>query len=391
MPKVSEKARVDDEPIERHLALPYPWQQSFWSRLVDQYHGGKTPHALLLSGPVGIGKRQLALSFSHLLLCASPKDGQACGECKSCLLNQAHTHPDLNIAEPEPGAKTIKVDQVRAVIDFLGNTAQQGGRKVVLLGPVEAMQEGASNALLKSLEEPAGQTHLLLYTHQLSLVLPTIRSRCQRVDLPVPSTALTQPWLETMVGEEAAELLEAASFSPLEALALATGERQQEQQDVMQYLRTAVLEGASSIMVAEKLMKFEPLLVIEEVIRVLQLAIKDAVLSESSVVESSVVESSVVESSVVASERGTLAQRGTIAQGNTLNIRYLIASSIQSAGSQPLYRFLDKLVVNKRALLSGANPNKQLLIEELFMDLSAAQRLALKKQTQIASIAGNLE
>jgi len=140
------------------MADVLPWQAELWRQLA-----GRTQHAhaYLLHGPGGIGKRQLAEQLMALLLCQRPVDATACGECKACQLLAAHTHPDHYILEPEEVDKAIRVDQVRDLVGFVTQTAQLGGRKVILLEPAEAMNLNAANALLKSLEEPSGDTVLL--------------------------------------------------------------------------------------------------------------------------------------------------------------------------------------------------------------------------------------
>ena len=144
---------------------PYPWQLQEWQQLSQQIAAKKLPHALMFAGAKGIGKRHLAEALAQLLLCLSPIEGTPCGKCRGCMLNKAQNHPDLIVISPEEGAKGIKVDQVRALIEDLGKTAQQGGYKVVVLEPAEAMNANAANALLKSLEEPAASTLLILVCH----------------------------------------------------------------------------------------------------------------------------------------------------------------------------------------------------------------------------------
>ncbi len=197
----------------------YPWQQALWQRLA-----GHAPRAqaYLLYGPAGIGKRAFAESWLALLLCQQPHGLQACGHCKSCLLLGAGTHPDRFILEPEEADKAIRVDQVRGLVDFIGQTPQLGGRKVVLLEPAEAMNINAANALLKSLEEPAANTQLLLVSHQPSRLLPTIKSRCLQQACPMPTTAQSLAWLATALPEtaqtEREALLQLAAGSPLLAV-----------------------------------------------------------------------------------------------------------------------------------------------------------------------------
>ncbi len=197
------------------MAEAYPWQASLWQQLA-----GRTQHAhaYLLHGPAGIGKRALAERLMYLLLCQQPQGLEACGQCKSCSLLTAGSHPDNYILEP------IKVDQVRDLVSFAVQTAQMGGRKVVLIEPVESMNINAANALLKSLEEPSGETVLLLVSHQPSRLLLTIKSRCVQQACPLPSEAMSVAWLADALpectDEERVELLTLAAGSPLAAVSL---------------------------------------------------------------------------------------------------------------------------------------------------------------------------
>ena len=194
-----------------------PWQASLWKQLATRKQHA---HAYLLHGSQGIGKRALAEHLMALLLCQKP-EAQACGQCKACHLLAAGTHPDHYVLEPEEADKPIKIDQVRELVDFVAKTAQLGGRKVVLLEPAEAMNLNAANALLKSLEEPSGNTVLLLISHQPSRLLPTIRSRCVQQACPQPDHKQSLAWLRQALpeleGDTLEALLELAAGSPLAA------------------------------------------------------------------------------------------------------------------------------------------------------------------------------
>ncbi|WP_421684246.1 DNA polymerase III subunit delta' [Stutzerimonas urumqiensis] len=201
--------------------LEYPWHAGVWQRLAGQ---DAFAHAYLFSGPSGIGKRALAERLMAFLLCQRPVGSDACGQCKACLLLAAGTHPDRFLLQPEEADKAIRVDQVRDLVGFVTQTAQLSGRKVVLLEPAEAMNVNASNALLKSLEEPSGNTVFLLVSHRPSQLLPTIRSRCIQQACPLPTPEQARQWLEARLSAEdralAGDLLEIAAGSPIVALRL---------------------------------------------------------------------------------------------------------------------------------------------------------------------------
>ncbi len=218
-----------------------PWQVDLWRQLAGR---AQHAHAYLLHGPAGIGKRLLAEQLMALLLCLRPVEARACGECKACQLLAAQTHPDHYVLEPEEVDKAIRVDQVRDLVGFVTQTAQLGGRKVILLEPAEAMNLNAANALLKSLEEPSGDTVLLLISHQPSRLLPTIKSRCVQQACPLPGRQQSLDWLAARLPELGPELREQlltlAAGSPLAALKL-------HEQKVLE-LRAQVVDGVKKLL-----------------------------------------------------------------------------------------------------------------------------------------------
>lgn len=160
------------------------------ARLVALFHSERFPHALLLEGPESVGKVTAARMLARRLLCHQPNDAVACGRCGSCLKIEAGTHADLTVAEVED--KTIKVDHVRELEAVLRLRPLEGPRKVLIIPDAHRMNPAAQNALLKTLEEPPGQAHLILTTSRLKAMLPTVISRCQRVPFaPIPMAAIT--------------------------------------------------------------------------------------------------------------------------------------------------------------------------------------------------------
>lgn len=187
--------------LDLSLALPLPWQTALWQRLQGQREAGQLPHAMLLAGPAGVGKRRFAMALGAGLLCLTSKEGVACGNCRACALLTAGTHPDWAWLAPEEKGKAIKIDLIRQQVESMGQTAQQGGRKLVVLEPAEAMNRNAANALLKTLEEPSGAAVILLISDSPARLLPTIRSRCQRLDFLLPPVAATRAWLAPLAAD----------------------------------------------------------------------------------------------------------------------------------------------------------------------------------------------
>ena len=225
----------DGPAAPRRPAEPLPWQRRFASDMLARRAGWA--HALLLTGPAGIGKRRLAEVLAGGLLCESPRgDGSACGECPGCRYAAARQHPDLRIIEPidvddEGVAKpvdAIVVDRIRSLIDWVQVTSHRGGSKVALIVPAERMNPAAANALLKTLEEPPPGTFLVLVSHQPGRLPATIASRCQRIAAPRPAPAEAAAWLAAQGVDDPDRVLAQAAYAPLAAIALAGAEYQAE-------------------------------------------------------------------------------------------------------------------------------------------------------------------
>jgi DNA polymerase III subunit delta' len=212
--------RLDRGIQGRKLAI-YPWQITPWTQLNDALAQDRLPHALLINGTEGIGKNHFCEQFAHRLLCTQPTaDGFACGQCPDCLLVQAGTHPDFTIITTEEKSKIIKVDQIRSMIHASRQTAQRNKRKIILVTPADVMNVAASNALLKTLEEPCQDTYLFLVTHQMSRLLPTIKSRCHKMSFTLPNETQALAWLkeQTQTHAELELALSLAHGAPLRAL-----------------------------------------------------------------------------------------------------------------------------------------------------------------------------
>lgn len=205
------------------MPAPYPWLSPLWSRLLAMRQ--RLPHAVLLAGPRGVGKLKLAQAWSQSLLCERPRpDGDACGECEGCHWFAAGTHPDsmhLTLIEKEKDgevkqAADISVEQSRQAVDFVQMSTYRAGRRVVLVEPAEALNTASANALLKVLEEPPINTVFILLSHQPRQLLPTILSRCHKLEAGLPDKAMLAGWLKQNGLDE--EALAWVSGAPLAAL-----------------------------------------------------------------------------------------------------------------------------------------------------------------------------
>jgi DNA polymerase III subunit delta' len=232
-----------------------PWQERQFHDLMQLRAGGRLGHAWLVSGISGIGKLQFVRFLARSLLCQQPLQDRACERCNACHLFDKGSHPDWFLLQPPK--RLIVVDQIREAIDFANNTSQRGGYKILCVDPAEAMNLNAANALLKLLEEPPTGTLLFLLSQQPGLLLATLRSRCQRLLMPTPSTAQARAWLEARgCSTNAARLLQKAGGAPLRALAMSETGLLAEHDSVLQCVQELLAGSSAPIQAARKCEKF---------------------------------------------------------------------------------------------------------------------------------------
>ena len=164
---------------------PYSWQQDGWQKIMRAASAGRLHHAYLVVGPSGIGKRDFAEQLGRALLCIESPEEAPCGKCPRCALHDAGTHPDINRLDWIDTAKVISVEQIRKLTSQLTLTTTYGPHRVAIINKAHTMTRAAANGLLKTLEEPGAGCVLILLADNDAHLPVTIRSRCQRVVLPL--------------------------------------------------------------------------------------------------------------------------------------------------------------------------------------------------------------
>ncbi|MGK2889152.1 MAG: DNA polymerase III subunit delta' [Candidatus Malihini olakiniferum] len=173
----------------------YPWLNEPYRQQIEGYQEGRAHHAVLLHALPGMGRESLVYALSRRMLCQNPEGMKSCGECYSCKLMIAGTHPDWYVLVPEKGKQRLGLDAIRNVLENLYQRSRQGGAKLVWIENSEQLTEAAANALLKTLEEPPDATYFLLGCHEPTRLLATLRSRCLYLYLPTSDEAQSVSWL----------------------------------------------------------------------------------------------------------------------------------------------------------------------------------------------------
>ncbi|MDY6948867.1 MAG: DNA polymerase III subunit delta' [Pseudomonadota bacterium] len=248
-------AKKDQQPESRPLPTPrlLPWHAAASAQLRQAWAANRLPHAILVQGADGLGKRPFAAWLAAAVLCEKSVAGrfEVCGACASCALIKADTHPDLQWVAPEEDKTQLSVDLVRAACEKLSKTSFRQGYKIAIIEPAHQMTPGAANSVLKTLEEPSPNSLLVLLTSRPSGLLPTVRSRCQKLTIAGPSTADAMAWLQQESGKTVSPaLLEFSGGAPLRALEYADGRFDALNQHMLKSLRDLLSGDADVTQVA---------------------------------------------------------------------------------------------------------------------------------------------
>lgn len=275
---------------------------------------------MLLVGERYSGKEQLALALARVLLCHSPVNGLNCGHCRACEFSRMGSHGDFRRLQPEPPSRVIKIDQVRELVEFAGKTASLGQRKVILISPADSMTTQASNALLKSLEEPSADTHMILVSHRLQGLPATIRSRCQTLKFVMPSAEQSLVWLDGFTQNQAdsKKALDLTRGKVILAAQLCENAELETAEQLDSTLRQ-LFSVRGNLLLADKLMSEQGL---DDLLARLQLYLQE-------------------------------------------HLRGMDQQALAGEPGRAAFALMDEVVQLQRAVFSGANPNRQMLVDSL--------------------------
>ncbi len=235
----------------------YPWNQKQWQQITTAFNSGRMPHAVLLQGPKGLGKLDFAKALSAFVLCGNKSADSPCGECHTCKLLKADTHPDYKDAMPAAEGKGILVDQIRDFCEFFIYSSQLSAYKAGIIHPADKMNRNAANSLLKTLEEPSRNSLIILVAESTTSLPATIKSRCQVLEFSAPEKEQAVAWLQSAVGtsQNIDLALSLADYGPLEAIDYLQGDYLKERQEQFELFAGLRAGKVSATKAAEKLQK----------------------------------------------------------------------------------------------------------------------------------------
>lgn len=320
----------------------YPWHLPQIEGCLKRLEQQRLPHALLCSGIAYSGKLEFASALADALLCQHPAKTGACGNCSTCHLLKAGSHPDFRMVEPVESSQ-IRVVEIRETIDWANQTAQQGGRKVALIHPADKMNISAANALLKLLEEPPANTYLILVTSEPGRMLATIRSRCQVIVPVLPSAAVAREWLTGQGVDESQSrlLLSLSRGSPVRV--------------ARQFDQGYMVRRGETLSSVEALLRGD----------LMPMTAASTLLDKDHPVECYEIMMSVLAD---AARAALNADESQLVNPDALTLIQLLTKRMTAAR---LVEMADNVAESRKRLLSTSNPNEQLLLEATLIELAS--------------------
>ncbi|CAH0526529.1 DNA polymerase III subunit delta' [Vibrio hippocampi] len=178
-----------------------PWLEPIWQKLEANLKQDRVPGAMLFQAVAGVAPETLIARYIAGLMCQNDAS-EPCGFCHSCGLIQSQSHPDVHFLVPDKDKTQLSVEQIRQANQWALESSQFGQYRVIVISHADTLTVAASNALLKTLEEPANHCLFILCAPSVKTLLPTIRSRCEVWSITVPKHADCIQWVNQQLGRE---------------------------------------------------------------------------------------------------------------------------------------------------------------------------------------------
>lgn len=253
---------------------PDLWQEKIFAQWRHFVETKKIPQAILLHGAEGMAKSQLVKAMLAFLWCTAPNAESACGVCRHCRGWQGEEiHPDCFWLKQEAAGKAIKIDQIREACNWLQLSPLNTKEKVLVIESAEQLNIAASNALLKTLEEPQDSSVIILISARPEHLLPTLRSRCYALALPLPDEDFLRAWLEKHTDGAVPQVLP-SGLGPYALLEACSKEQVKMQADILHILQSLLKQEIYFLMAAEKLKDYAPQEILQYIYFFMQQQIK---------------------------------------------------------------------------------------------------------------------
>ncbi|MFS0673839.1 DNA polymerase III subunit delta' [Ornithinibacillus sp. 179-J 7C1 HS] len=185
--------------------------------ITNSIEKGRISHAYLLQGARGTGKEAIAVLIAKVLFCKNKSGVNPCLACTDCKRIDSHNHPDVHWIEPD--GQSIKIEQIKNLQKEFTYSGLESDQKVYIIKGADTLTANAANRILKFLEEPSKKTTAIMMTENSQAILPTIRSRCQIIDLqPLNPIHFRQKLIESGLNEQSAKLMSALTNNLEEAM-----------------------------------------------------------------------------------------------------------------------------------------------------------------------------
>lgn len=331
-------------------SAPYVWQETLWDSLAEALQKHSLPHALLLDGEKQIGKTDFTRAFAKLILCKSRADNFPCDACQSCSMMDAGTHPDkIEMVSVEDHA-SIKVDDIRLLSNFSQRSSHSGAARIAIIPEAHRMNLSASNALLKTLEEPRDHVFIILTSSEPGRLSATIRSRVQRIKMLMPSFEEIKDFVSGQLEERStSEFLRLSKGKPFTDGSQLSDHGMSHYENFQRCVLETLLGKKTAFELQKHAIKLTPHLAIDEFF-----LIAAEILKSLFIVPKNDVEKAYFSSDPIVSKK------------EILNIYFKENSDFKKRQfSKNLATFIVSVESAQKNMKSSSNPNPQLLLDSL--------------------------